>query len=186
MKAFFALSLACLLSFVRVENPYRVIGMAPYHSIDDIKEQCKSLVRTYHPDKYKGSKEEARKKFDKIQKACKEIKESRGEDDETASGFSIALKKCVTSIIAAIVVIIAVYFFSKLLFKFWTYAMKFLIIYAIVYFVNDNFFSHYWETEEEQHGFTFVCAALLSSLGWAKNYFFPNSDIKVVEQGQAQ
>ena len=46
-------------------------------------------------DKYKGDKDEARVKFDKIQKACKEIKDSRPDENDGESGINKAISKCI-------------------------------------------------------------------------------------------
>jgi preprotein translocase subunit Sec63 len=160
------------LNFVAAENPYRTIGMAPYNSIEEIKTKCKKLVKTFHPDKYKGDKNEARSKFDKVQKACKEIRDSRSDEDESTTGFNSALKKCIGSIIVSIIVTLLGYFFTMFLFKFFAYTMKFSIIAAITFFIVDNFFAHQFDSEEAQYGWTFLIAVFIVSLGWIKDIIF--------------
>lgn len=162
----------CFASVVLSENPYRVIGMAPYNSMEEIKNKCKKLVIKFHPDKYKGDKNEARAKFDKVQKACKEIKESRGEEDESTTGFEAAMKKCLSSIIVSVILIVMAYFFTMFLHKFFSYTMKFSLISSTTFFVIDSFYAHHFENEEAQYTWSFLISVFILCLDWFRGRMF--------------
>ena len=76
MRMLFFLLIECSLVLLN-ENPYRVLKVAPYYSMADIKFAYKELIKLNHPDKIKGNKQEARKNFERIQKAYEEIKNLR-------------------------------------------------------------------------------------------------------------
>ncbi len=151
------------------ENPYRVVGMAPYNSIEEIKTRCKKLVKTYHPDKYKGDKDEARVKFDRIQKACKEIKDSRSDEKEDESGLGSALKKCMISCFVSVICILISYYFLLFVYRFFAFTMNFFIAISVLFFVTDAFFAHYFESEEMQYMTVLLIALTLVSWKWIKS-----------------
>lgn len=165
------LAIFFVLEQVISENAYRILGLAPYYSMQEVKKTCKKLAKIYHPDKYKGDKEEARSKFDRFQKACKEIKDSRLEEKEDESGFKVALKRCLGYIAISVLAIFIGYYFSMFLFKFFNYIFKFSIVSVTTFFIIDCFLAHYFESEEEQFGYSLLLAILIISLGSIKNYF---------------
>ena len=165
------------------ENPYRILGIAPYSSIEDVKNECKKLMKIYHPDKFKGDKDEARVKFDRIQKACKEIKDSRPDEKEGESGINNAIYRCIKSIILSAICITIFYYFSMFLYKFSAYTLKFSILGTITFLTIEFFFAHFFESEENQYGFSFLLTILLSSSESIKNYFYgKKSDVKMCEE----
>ena len=60
-------------------DPYKVLGVSPSASDDEIKEAYRKLARKYHPDKYADSdlKELAEEKMKEINSAYEEIQSSR-------------------------------------------------------------------------------------------------------------
>lgn len=175
MKVFVFLTvLLTIAKQIISENPYRILEIAPYFSMNEVKIVCHKLKKLYHPDKFKGDKELAREKFNKIQKACKEIKESRPDEaeDKETNGIYHSLRKCLISICISVGVIIILYFFSLFLLKFFGYFMKFFIIFAISFFLIDGFLAHHFEAEESQYFYTFLLALVGTSSGWMRDYFF--------------
>lgn len=173
MKAVFVLIFIQLITEnIVCENPYRVVGMAPYNSMEEIRARCKKLVKTYHPDKFKGDKEEARYKFDRIQKACKEIKDSRSDEKDDESGFGSAFKKCLTSCLVSVVCILISYYFLLFTYRFLAFTLNFIITISVLFFVTDAFFAHYFESEEMQNMTVLLVALSLVSWKWLKNKIF--------------
>ena len=181
----YLLIIIILIVFEKIvcENPYRILGLAPYSSIEDVKNECKKLMKIYHPDKFKGDKDEARVKFDRIQKACKEIKDSRPDEKEGESGINNAIYRCIKSIILSAICITIFYYFSMFLYKFSAYTLKFSILGTITFLTIEFFFAHFFESEENQYGFSFLLTILLSSSESIKNYFYgKKSNEKMCEE----
>ena len=174
----FVFAFLIVLEKVSCENPYRILEIAPYDSMEDVKRVCKELAKIYHPDKYKGDKEEARTKFDRIQKACKEIKDLRNDEKEGNSGINYALKKCILSIAISVIAIMIGYYFSMFFFKFYSYVLKFSIVCSITFFVIDCFLAHYFESEEEQYSYSLLIALLIISFGWIKDYVLGSNNVR--------
>lgn len=175
MKALYVtMIIQFITQIILCENPYRIIGLAPYNSIEEVRTKCKKLVKTYHPDKYKGDKDEARLKFDRIQKACKEIKDSRSDEKDDESGFTTALKKCILSCIVSLLIIFFTYYFIMFIYKFYNFTMKFFIVISLLFFIVDSFFAHYFEDEGMQYLTVFLMALTLVSFKWIKMKIFGN------------
>jgi len=70
------------------KDPYKVLGVSPTASDDDIKEAYRKLARKYHPDKYTDSdlKELAEEKMKDINAAYEEIQRMRANGGSSGSG----------------------------------------------------------------------------------------------------
>ncbi len=79
-----------------MKNPYEVLGVSPNASDDEIKKAYRSLVRKYHPDKYRDSdlSDLANEKMKEVNAAYEEIQKMRengknkGPDSDSSSTHS--------------------------------------------------------------------------------------------------
>ena len=75
-----------------MNNPYRILGVSPNATDDEIKQAYRELARKYHPDKYRDSDlaDLAEEKMKEINAAYEEIRKQRssGKQGAGTSGFS--------------------------------------------------------------------------------------------------
>ena len=77
-----------------MNNPYRILGVSPNATDDEIKQAYRELARKYHPDKYRDSDlaDLAEEKMKEINAAYEEIRKQRSSGNQNsgagASGFS--------------------------------------------------------------------------------------------------
>ncbi|MBQ9112190.1 MAG: J domain-containing protein [Clostridia bacterium] len=71
-------------------DPYKVLGVSPNASDDEIKKAYRDLARKYHPDKYRDSDlaDLASEKMKEVNAAYEEIKKMREAGTGTSSGRS--------------------------------------------------------------------------------------------------
>ena len=72
-------------------DPYKVLGVSPSSTDDEIKEAYRALARKYHPDKYtdKDMKELAEEKMKEVNAAYEEIQRMRsGSGNKNQGGYS--------------------------------------------------------------------------------------------------
>ncbi len=72
------------------KDPYKVLGVSPTASDDDIKETYRRLARKYHPDKYADSelKELAEEKMKEINSAYEEIQQMRANGGSKSDSYN--------------------------------------------------------------------------------------------------
>ncbi len=70
-----------------MDNPYKVLGVSPTATDDEIKQAYRALARKYHPDKYRDSDlaELAGEKMKEINAAYEEIQKMRAGGDNGSS-----------------------------------------------------------------------------------------------------
>ena len=74
------------------DNPYKVLGVDPSASDEDIKKAYHNLVRKYHPDRYAGSDmaDLAEAKMKEINQAYQQIRDMRenAKKENTSGGYT--------------------------------------------------------------------------------------------------
>ena len=70
-----------------IEDPYKVLGVSPNASDDEIKQAYRRLAKKYHPDRNPGDAEAA-KKMQKINAAYEQIKNPQPYQSAGSQGYS--------------------------------------------------------------------------------------------------
>ncbi len=72
------------------KDPYKILGVDPTASDDDIKTAYRNLARKYHPDKYSDSdlKDLADEKMKEINSAYEEIQKMRANKQSSQNGYN--------------------------------------------------------------------------------------------------
>ena len=73
-----------------MKDPYKVLGVSPTASDDEIKKAYRDLARKYHPDKYSGSDlaELAEEKMKEVNAAYEQIQQMRSNKSNSENGSS--------------------------------------------------------------------------------------------------
>jgi len=135
----------------------------------DIKKAYKELIKKNHPDKIKGDKQEARKNFERIQKAYEKIKKEKKNNE--GGGLWGAAKECFENTLSFLTVINIGYYLLKILprileriFEFADYGYYLLrgtgFIFAIIY----SFFPHYFDDDFVKLVASFIITFIISIL----------------------
>ena len=131
-----------------VNNPYRILGLAPWTSFKKIKKKYTELVKKVHPDKSEtGSREEfelIQQSFEKIKKERKEMEENEENDD--ISFFSV-IRNTISKVLNIEIIFLAVYSVSYLIYKFQSMIYVQLFYMIISFTVIDNIFPHFFKEE---------------------------------------
>jgi curved DNA-binding protein CbpA len=151
--------------------------VAPYYTMAEIKKAYKELIKKNHPDKIKGDKKEARKNFERIQKAYEKIKKERKKD--SGGGVYGASKECLENVLTFFTIINIGYYILKILPKilqrifelidFFYYVLRGTgFVLAIIY----SFFPHYFEEDYMKVLASFGLTIIISLL--FKDMFYQN------------
>ncbi len=72
-----------------MNNPYKVLGVDPSASDEEIKTAYRNLARKYHPDKYRDSDlaEMAEEKMKEVNAAYEEIQQMRARGSQSTNGY---------------------------------------------------------------------------------------------------
>ena len=127
-----------------VQNPYRILGLPPWTSMEKIKKKHKELVKKYHPDKSEGNREI----FESIQQAFEKIKKERKETEEDENlSFSSVVKGTISKVLNIEVLFVAAYSVSYITFKFQSLIYVPLFYMIISFTIIDNLFAHFFSEE---------------------------------------
>ena len=127
-----------------VQNPYRILRLPPWTSMEKIRKKHKELAKKYHPDKSEGNRE----KFELIHQAFEKIKKERKEMEENENlSFSSVVKGTISKVLNIEVLFVAAYSISYITFKFQS-LIYFPLFYMIISFtIIDNLFAHFFSEE---------------------------------------
>ena len=150
------------------DNPYHVLKIAPWSSMETIKKKYNELVKKFHPDKKFGSSE----KFRKIQSAYEKVKDLRKNDEESEPyGILVNLFiEFLTYYFVYLLVFICLYYFFYGLFKFFEYTWRLYVCMGISFLFIDKFFTHLFSEIGNQYLFSIM-------LGFFLMYFRKISDM---------
>ena len=73
-----------------MKDPYKILGVAPGASDEEVKNAYRNLARKYHPDNYDDNnplKELAKEKMQEINQAYDDIQRDRSESERSSSGY---------------------------------------------------------------------------------------------------
>ena len=150
------------------ENPYRILGLAPWTSMKAIRKKYNELVKKYHPDKSATGNREL---FELIQKSFKKIKEERkeSEENEEDKSFASAIRNTISKILNIEIIFAVIYSASYLIYKFQSLIYVPLFYMVISFTIIDNIFPHFFGEEIIEY---IVCIVI----GWLlftrhKKYF---------------
>ena len=158
-----------------IDNPYRVLRLPPWSTMEDIKKKYNELVKKYHPDKNKenpGNKA----KFIRIQKAYERLKKQRKLEKlekENNPNFEYEEEifedspflNALYDVIQTISIFVLFWGFLYYLFT-WSYRFLSLIwspvLYMMVVFLFiDRLFPHYFKNSSHQYTFSFLIGVLI-------------------------
>jgi hypothetical protein len=157
-----------------IDNPYRVLRLPPWSTMEDIKKKYNELVKKYHPDKNKENSGN-KAKFIYIQKAYERLKKQRKleklekennpdfEDDEVFGDNPFL--NAVFDVIKTISLFVVFWGFLYYLFT-WSYRFFILIWSPVLYMMAtflfiDRLFPHYFKNSGAQYLFSFFIGLVI-------------------------
>jgi hypothetical protein len=129
-----------------LENPYRVLEIAPWSSMEVVRKRYNELAKKSHPDMKSGSSS----KFMKIQSAYEQIKSARKLNDEDDSLLKNIFFDFLYSVISVFSIMGSCYLISWACFKFFEYIWKFVTTIIIAFLFIDKFLPHFFKTSGSQ------------------------------------
>ena len=153
-----------------MNNPYRILGLAPWSSMKKIKKKYNDLVKKTHPDKSEtGSREE----FELIQHAFEKIKKERKEIEENEDiSFSSVIRNTISNVLNIEVLFVAAYSISYLIYKFQIMIYVPLFYMIISFTVIDNVFPHFFKDEF----FEYITGLIMGYLLYSQHKKFFRND----------
>lgn len=148
-----------------VVNPYRVLGISPFSSMNKIKKRYRELVKKYHPDKNKGHAEQ----FRLIQKSFEEIKKKRSDDDSDIDiTFGALVKETIKDILLAEFFFALFYGVAYVCYTFSNWTLKFFAYQMISFTFFENVLPHFFNNILEQYAISLIVGLML----YGQNYLF--------------
>jgi hypothetical protein len=173
-----------------IDNPYRVLRLPPWSSLEDIKKKYNELVKKYHPDKNKENSGNAAK-FMQIQKAYERLKKQRrleqlekeknqDLEDEDMFGDSPFLNAVVDTI--KTISYFMLFWGGLYYLLLWTYKVfNFIwspVFYMMVTFLFiDRLFPHYFKNSRAQYIFSFLVGLLIINRNRIYNKIVGGGDV---------
>lgn len=140
-------------------NPYRVLGIAPWSSMKEIKVRYRNLVKKYHPDKAQGTHEQ----FIRIHNAYEEIKQKRNEkeDSDEKRPISSLLLHTIKDIVSSQIVFVILFVISYLLYKFQSWIIKPMTYMVLSFSFFRIVLPHIFSNTIEQYMVSFIVGCFL-------------------------
>ncbi len=154
------------------ENPYRTLGIAPWSTYDEIKDQYNKLVKIYHPDKTKSKSQDSTDQFIKIQNAYKKLKEKLKVDDVESEDEDIIMADLfgdtilIISSIASFILVC--YIIITCTYNLFMWCWKYILFLSCFIVVFENVIPHYFSSLLTM----IVCANIASLITLNANKIF--------------
>jgi hypothetical protein len=161
MKVFFIFLAIISLDTIVTENPYRVLGVAPYQRLSKIRKIYKDHIKRLN----ESDRDDYRRRTDRFKKAYEEIKSSRKVEheeieDNILSGLIHLLEQCFISVCLSWIFITALFkllYFSK---HFLVKNKEIILASIVLYNIYDNFLYHILMHETVHVTFSFMLILL--------------------------
>ena len=154
-------------------NPYRVLGIAPWSSMKKIRKKYTELAKKKHPDKSAtGNREE----FEIIQKAFDQIKKERKESEENEEdiSFSYVIRNTISKVLHIEIIFAIIYSISHIIYKFQSMVYVPLFYMVLSFTIITNIFPHFFKEELIEY----IACAIIGYLLYTrhKKYFRKNEN----------
>lgn len=154
--------LTLILTSSSKKNPYRVLEVPAYSSLQEIKISYRRLSQKYHPDKNKDEK--MKERYLEINEAYENLKQKRGFNDSNEDKDSYLLNLITESI----GIIIGIYIFNKVqirILKAITWLLEniasFFLVFFSVFYLIERFLCHLFVDEVYQWLISFIISLFI-------------------------
>lgn len=179
LKFILLISLALTLSVVSCfnfnelyENPYRLMKIAPWSTLDQIKSHYKKEVRINHPDRGGDSEKFIRlqRGWDLMKEVKKEDTPEEGEDPKTdTERFTTYVSETISYALVGAIILWLVSVISSVVYKIYMCSWKFVMYLFVTYMFVDRLVPHYFNSDLEEGGAIFLIAFCLYNVGKVRN-----------------